>query len=96
MSVSLSEIIEQAGFDIKNSPVDAEWLLGQQDEFNEMCEAAEDLWTLYDEYLDYCDLNEEFGEEVPSWDEWKKETGNSAADNAQKILEEEELLEREE
>ena len=96
MSVNLSEVIEQAGFDTRNDPEDAKWLLSQQDEFDGICREAEELAELYDEYLDYCELQEGLNEEIWSWDKWKKETGNSAADNAQKILEEEELLEREE
>lgn len=43
MSVSIQEVLEQAGYDIKHNREDAQWLLSQQDEFEELCEDAEDL-----------------------------------------------------
>ena len=33
MSVSLLEVLENAGYDVKNNLNDAKWLLGQRDEF---------------------------------------------------------------
>lgn len=43
MSVSITEVLEQAGYNIKDNIDDAMWLLSQQDEFAELCEQAEDL-----------------------------------------------------
>lgn len=43
MSVSIQEVLEQAGYDIKHNIDDAQWLLSQQDEFEELCEEAEEL-----------------------------------------------------
>ena len=54
MSVSLQEVLENAGYDIKNNPEDAMWLLAQKNEFEELCETAEETSDLYhDEYIDY-------------------------------------------
>lgn len=54
MSVSLQEVLENAGYDIKNNPEDAMWLLAQKNEFEELCEKAEETSDLYhDEYIDY-------------------------------------------
>ena len=43
MSVSIQEVLEQAGYNIKGDIHDALWLLSQQDEFADLCEQAEDL-----------------------------------------------------
>ena len=51
MSVTLQEVLESAGYDIKHNKEDAQWLLSQQDEFEELCEDAEDL--LDEEEEDY-------------------------------------------
>ena len=42
MSVTLEEVIEQAGYNITTNKEDALWLLAQQDEFERMVEIAED------------------------------------------------------
>lgn len=43
MSVSLDEVLTAAGYDIKNNVDDAQWLLDQRDEFEELCEKANDV-----------------------------------------------------
>lgn len=43
MSVSLQEVLEGAGFDIKNNVEDALWLVSKQDEFEELIELCEDV-----------------------------------------------------
>lgn len=43
MSVSLSEVLEDAGYDIKNNVEDAIWLLSQRDEFEELYEIADEV-----------------------------------------------------
>jgi len=53
MSVSLQEVLENAGFDIKNNIDDAKWLLSKRNVFEALCEEAEELNDLYDEYIDY-------------------------------------------
>ena len=53
MSISLLEVLENAGFDIKKNIDDAKWFLGKRNEFEELCEKAEKLNDLYDEYIDY-------------------------------------------
>lgn len=42
MSVSLEEVIEQAGYNITTSKEDAIWFLAQQDEFERLKEIAEE------------------------------------------------------
>lgn len=42
MSISLEEVIEQAGYSITTSKEDAIWFLSQQDEFERLKELAED------------------------------------------------------
>lgn len=43
MSVSLQEVLEGAGYDVLHNREDAEWLLGQEDDFDELCEGAQDF-----------------------------------------------------
>lgn len=77
MSVSLLEVLESAGFDIKNNVNDANWLLGKMDEFNELYEEAEKLDELYSEYEDYILMQEDLGNfDNPTWEEWREENGN--------------------
>ena len=42
MSVGIAEVLESAGYDIKNNKEDAEWLLSQVDEFGELVDMADD------------------------------------------------------
>ena len=53
MSVSLLEVLENEGFDVKNNIDDVKWLLGKRNEFEELYKKAEELNDLYDEYIDY-------------------------------------------
>lgn len=41
MSVSLSELVSAAGYDIKNNTDDMKWFLGLEREFYEMTEEVE-------------------------------------------------------
>ena len=74
MSVSLSEVLRGAGYDVENNVDDARWLLAQQDEFLELSSKAE---ALDDEYADYEDCVEQMEEDgvvgVPTFDEWRQE-----------------------
>lgn len=77
MSVSILEVLENAGYDVKNNLNDAKWLLGQRDEFEALCEDAENLDEIYEEYEDYIDTQEALGIfDNPSFEEWKKEIEN--------------------
>ena len=67
MSVSLLEVLESAGYDIKKNLDDAKWLLGKKSEFEELCEEAEELVDLYDEYIDY---TLEYDLQPYSFEEW--------------------------
>ena len=56
MSVSLYEVLTSAGFDIRENPEDAEWLLSRRNEFEELCEQAEELLdSVEEENEDECD-----------------------------------------
>lgn len=43
MSVSLLEVLEGAGYDVLHNREDAEWLLSQEDEFEELYDKAEEV-----------------------------------------------------
>lgn len=74
MSVSLSEVLENAGYDIKNNVDDARWLLGQEDEFYDLLDRAgrlEDDWV---EWSDFVDMQESLNNfDNPTFEEWRKE-----------------------
>ena len=77
MSVSILEVLENAGYDVKNNLDDAKWLLGQRDEFEALCEDAEHLDEIYEEYEDFIETQEDLGNfDNPSFEEWKKEVEN--------------------
>ena len=74
MSVSLLEVLENAGYDVKNNLDDAKWLLGQRDEFETLCEDAEHLDEIYEEYEDFIETQEDLGNfNNPTFEEWKKD-----------------------
>lgn len=79
MSVSLLEVLESAGYDIKNNVEDARWLLGKEDEFNDLVEMAGELEDDWTEYSDFIEMQEELGNFInPTFEEWRKvkENGN--------------------
>lgn len=77
MSVSLSEIIQSAGYDIKNNIEDARWLLGKESEFNDLVEIAGELEDDWTEYSDFVDTQEELGNFInPTFEEWREEKEN--------------------
>ena len=77
MSVSILEVLENAGYDVKNNLNDAKWLLGQVDEFEALCEDAEHLDEVYEEYEDFIETQEDLGNfDNPSFEEWRKELPN--------------------
>ena len=74
MSVSLLEVLENAGYDIKNNIEDARWLVGQRDDFDALCEEADNFEEAYTEYKDFIDIQEELGNfNNPTFEEWRKE-----------------------
>ena len=74
MSVSLLEVLENAGYDIKNNVNDANWLLSQKDEFDELYEEAEELNEQYGEYEDFVMMQEDLGNfDNPTFEEWREE-----------------------
>lgn len=73
MSVSLLEVLENAGYDIKNNIDDARWFLSQQDEIEELCDEANLILSSYDEYCDYIATEEESGNyDNLTWEEWRE------------------------
>lgn len=72
MSVSLLEVLESAGYDIKNNVDDAKWLLSQKDEFDELYNQAEALDEEYADYEDCVEMMEEDGIEAPTFEEWRE------------------------
>ena len=73
MSVSLQEVLESAGYDIKNNVDDAKWLGSQLDEFMSLFDDAERLVDEYNDYLDCKETAEEDGDyNFPSFKEWKE------------------------
>lgn len=73
MSVSLLEVLENAGYDVLNNVDDARWLMSQNDEWNELYEKAEELEDEYNDYLDCKETAEEDGDyNYPSFNEWKE------------------------
>lgn len=77
MSVSLLEVLENAGYDIKNNVDDAKWLGSKYDEFMGLFEDAERLVDEYSDYEDFILMQEDLGNfDNPSWEEWRKENGN--------------------
>ena len=49
MSVSLLEVLEAAGYDIKNNYDDMQWFLAKQNEFEELVESVNDIIEAADE-----------------------------------------------
>ena len=52
MSVSLNEVLTAAGYDIKNNPEDAKWLLSQKDDWDDLIYDAEQCVDDYEALMD--------------------------------------------
>lgn len=77
MSVSILEVLENAGYDIKNNVDDARWLLSQESEFNDLVETAGELEDDWCEYSDFVEMQEELGNFInPTFEEWREEKEN--------------------
>ena len=73
MSVSLYGVLTDAGYDIKNNPNDAQWMLAQRDEFEELLEIAEQTVDDYDGYADYLDGLGDDDQAELSFEDWREE-----------------------
>lgn len=72
MSVSLDEVLTAAGYDIRNNPEDAQWLLSQKDDWGDLTYDAEKCIDDYDEYEEYVD--EYDGDDEPKdFETWRDE-----------------------
>ena len=58
MSVSLDEVLTAAGYDIRNNVEDAQWLLAQRDEFEDLCDIADDTVDEHESKLNEEDYDE--------------------------------------
>ena len=71
MSVSLTEVINNAGYDPANDVDDAKWFFAQFDDYDDLCTQAQELLDDYDDYTDWCESQEELGKEQMCFDEWR-------------------------
>lgn len=70
MSVSLEEALNGAGYNLSD-PEDCEWLLGKEEEFDELINKAQNVIDLWEEYNDEKDTADEDGDpSFPSFSEW--------------------------
>ena len=67
--VTLEEVLEAAGYHVRENVDDARWLTGQASEFDGLYEAAVDLDERYSEYEEYVD---DTCDEPMSFEEWEK------------------------
>ena len=74
MSVSITEVINNAGYDPAHNVEDAEWLFAQFSDYDDLCSQAQELLDDYDDYKDYCATAEELGaeEDIQSFEEWRQ------------------------
>lgn len=77
MSVSISEVVSSAGYDISTIE-GARWLLSQCNDWDDLIARAEDIEEEYSEYEDFIFIQEdELGNyNNPSFEEWRKEKEN--------------------
>ena len=74
MSVSLRQVLEEAGFDVKNNPDDAKWLLAQEYDWEEIRNDAINLSDECDDYRRYVWEEEEKGNwGYKTFEEWRNE-----------------------
>ena len=74
MSITLLDILEDAGYDVKNNLNDARWFLGQKDEFDSLYDEVTEFEESYSEYVDYILTEEDLGNfNNPTFEEWREE-----------------------
>ena len=72
MSVSLTEVINSAGYDPAHNIEDAQWFFAQYNDYDDLMSQAQDLLDDYDDYKDYCESAEDNNIEPDSFEEWRK------------------------
>lgn len=72
MSVSLTEVINNAGYDPAHNVEDAQWFFAQYHDYDDLAIEAQDLLDAYDDYKDWCDEQEEANGKIISFEEWRK------------------------
>lgn len=70
MSVSITEVINNAGYDPAHNVEDAQWLFAQYNDYDDLASQAQELLDQYDDYLDWCNEQEELGGEIIPFEEW--------------------------
>ena len=76
MSVSLLEVLENAGYDIKNNIDDAYWFQNLEEEFEELKEEANKLtddWEDYKYWREEIEDTEGEYKNYPDFETWRKE-----------------------
>lgn len=78
MSVSLTEVINNAGYDPAHNIEDAQWFFSQYNDYDDLASQAQDLLDQYDDYLDCKETAEDCGDyNYPSFEEWRRERNES-------------------
>lgn len=72
MSVSLTEVINSAGYDPVNDIDDAKWFFAQFNDYDELASRAQELIDDYEEYQEWCEREEELGNQIISFEEWRE------------------------
>lgn len=73
MSVSLTEVINNAGYDPAHNVEDAQWFFAQYNDYDDLASQAQELLDQYDDYLDCKETAEDDGDyNYPSFEEWRK------------------------
>lgn len=73
MSVSLTEVINSAGYDPAHNVDDAKWLFSQYNDYDDLSSQAQELLDQYDDYEDYCATADELGvTDIKSFEDWRK------------------------
>jgi len=73
MSVSLTEVINNAGYDPAHNVEDAQWLFAQYNDYDDLASQAQELLDEYEDYNDWCEAQEETNNKIISFEEWRKE-----------------------
>lgn len=71
MSVSITEVVEQAGYDPTNNVDDASWLVSQVTDFEDLKSKAEELLDEYNCYQDFCENMGSTTMKLPTFEEWR-------------------------
>lgn len=72
MSVTITDVINSAGYDPAHNVEDAQWLFAQYNDYDDLASQAQELLDKYDDYKDYCDQADENGIVPQSFEEWMK------------------------